>query len=61
MLWQTEQFNKSTEYNTDLKFLDQENDNPENQIEMIDLDYLHDLGFRGEGSQLQFLMLVLEM
>ena len=41
--------NKSTEYNTDLKFLDQENDNPENQIEMIGLDYLHDLGFRGEG------------
>ena len=27
--------NKSTEYNPDLKFIDQENDNPVNQIEMI--------------------------
>ena len=41
--------NKSTEYNPDLKFIDQENDNPVNQIEMIGLDFLHDLGFRGEG------------
>ena len=31
--------NKSTEYNPDLKFIDQENDNPVNQIEMIGLDF----------------------
>ena len=41
--------NKSTKHNLHLNFIDQENDNPENQIEMIGLDYLHDLGFRGEG------------
>ena len=41
--------NKSTKHNPDLDFIDQENDNPKNQIEMIGLDYLHDLGFRGEG------------
>ena len=46
--------NKSTEYNPDLKFIDQENDDPVNQIEMIGLDFLHNLGFRGQGLNCNF-------